>query len=173
MPLYDDWVLIFGKDRATSEFAQGLEEMIEDNSAVGDVPGVANVEAHPIGRTDDVTHSQSVTQGREGVNVTPQTRKTKKKKSSDISDLMATSLSQICRVFGDYVVSSENQLASIAHRVGYEQDASTSKRAILAELSKIDGLTMAHRHEAAYKIASDNIKLTFSLACPWKSKHSG
>ncbi|CAK9147088.1 unnamed protein product [Ilex paraguariensis] len=63
--LYDDWVLIYGKYRATGEFAQGLEEMIKDNSVVGDIPGDANVEAHPTGRIDDVNHSQRVTQGRE------------------------------------------------------------------------------------------------------------
>ena len=78
--MYDDWVLVFGKDKATGEFAQGLKEMIEDNSAAGNVPEDANVEAHPTGGTDDVSHSQCVTQGKEGVNVTPQTRKTKKKK---------------------------------------------------------------------------------------------
>ncbi|CAK9147776.1 unnamed protein product [Ilex paraguariensis] len=78
---------------------------------------------------------------------------------------MATNISQICKVFGDYVVSSENQLTSIAQRVCYEQDTSTSRRAILAELSKLNGLTMAHRHEVAYKIVSDNIKvdIIFSL----------
>ncbi|CAK9154541.1 unnamed protein product, partial [Ilex paraguariensis] len=57
--------------RATCEFAQGLEEMIEDNSAAGDVPDDANLEVHPTKGTDAVRHSQSVTLGREGVNVTP------------------------------------------------------------------------------------------------------
>ena len=83
--------------------------MIEDSLVVGDGPDDANVEAHTTGGTDAGSHSQSVSQGREGVNVTSQTRKTKKRKSSDLSASMATSLSQICKVFGDYVVSSENQ----------------------------------------------------------------
>ncbi|CAK9140060.1 unnamed protein product [Ilex paraguariensis] len=48
--------------------------MIEDNSVAGDVPDDANVEAHPTRGTDAVSHSQNVTQGKEGVNVTPQTR---------------------------------------------------------------------------------------------------
>ncbi|CAK9172073.1 unnamed protein product, partial [Ilex paraguariensis] len=69
-PLYDDWVLIFGKDRTTGEFAQGLEEMIDDNSVVRDVPKDANVEAQPTEGMDNVSYSQSVTQGREEVNVT-------------------------------------------------------------------------------------------------------
>ncbi|CAK9135435.1 unnamed protein product [Ilex paraguariensis] len=65
--------------------------MIEDSSTAGDVPEDTNVKAHPTGRTDDVNHLQNVTQGREGVNVTPQTLQTKADTDFSTNDILPLS----------------------------------------------------------------------------------
>ena len=171
-PYFNDWGVIFGKDRATGEFAIDVEDMVGDAEVEASMREVENIEAHnPVApnvpASSSATHGGDQPPSMEPSVASPCPNKRKKAKvSGNASDSIAKSLGDISKVFGEYVQESRKQLDSIAHRVGYMHDVSDARKRVNAELEKINGLSMVDRHAALFKICSDPVKVDIFFSLP-------
>ena len=127
-PYFNDWGIIFGKDRATGEYVIDVKDMVVDVEAEASMRDVATMEAqNPFGM--NVPASSSATHGgdqpptmKPSVASPCPNKKKKAKVAGNASDSIANSLADISKVFSEYVQESCKQLDIIAQRVGYMHD---------------------------------------------------
>ena len=176
-PYFNNWGILFGKNRATWKFAIDVEDMVGDVGAEASMREVETMEAQNSLRTNvpassGTTHGSDQPPTMEPSVVSPCPNKRKKAKvSGHASKSIAKSLGDISKVFGEYVQESPNQLDSIAHRVGYMYGISDARKRVNVELEKINGLSMIDRHVTLFKICSDPVKVDIFFILPDYERH--
>ncbi|CAK9181115.1 unnamed protein product, partial [Ilex paraguariensis] len=120
---YNGWSIIFGKDRATGEYAKDLEEMIGGNDAGVQVHDTEDAADTDVNMADTRTSKSKPQHGVVGQGDTPTSRKQWRKTTGEASDGIARNINKMTDILGDYVSSCGKQLSNIAQRVHDTEDA--------------------------------------------------
>ncbi|XP_057476010.1 uncharacterized protein LOC130764001 [Actinidia eriantha] len=120
-PFYEDWVVLFGKDRATGEGAEGLAEAVDREEAVGegdDTNFTINI--------DDMDFSGNSSSGG-GATSTPTSKGGKKR-------ARASDLASMADSFTTLVEKAHTSMNEHSKRIGYAQDISQARKMCLLNL---------------------------------------
>ncbi|KAI8003217.1 hypothetical protein LOK49_LG08G03415 [Camellia lanceoleosa] len=163
-PFYEDWLILFGKDRATGELAEDPADAVaamekEDAHATTEEGEQSPVEQFSM-NMGDTDYSMS-TAG----NVPNRADSTKTgKKRARPTEGIPTELSEMAKNLGSFIENTNTTMVEIAHRIGYSHDLSQQRRLVNAELLKLP-MSNTQRLMAASMIVKDEDKvdLFFSL----------
>ena len=153
-PFYEDWVVLFGKDRATGEGAVGpaeAAEAVDREEALGegdDTNFTINI--------DDMDFSGNSGSGG-GATSTPTSKGGKKR-------ARASDLASMADSFATLVEKAHTSMNELSKRIGYAQDISQARKNVFAELMKLP-LQSNDRLRAADEIVKNDkrVDLFFSL----------
>ncbi|KAI8009303.1 hypothetical protein LOK49_LG06G02608 [Camellia lanceoleosa] len=163
-PFYEDWLILFGKDKATGELAEGPADAVtatekEDANATTEEGEQSPVEQFSM-NMGDMDYSMS-TSG----NISNRADSTKTgKKGARPAEGIPTELSKMAKNLGSLIENTNTTMVEIAHRIGYSHDLSQQRRLVNEELLKLP-MSTTQRLMAAFMIVKDEDKvdLFFSL----------
>ncbi|CAK9174346.1 unnamed protein product [Ilex paraguariensis] len=158
-PYYNQWCLIFGKERANGEHAECPVDMVEGLEREKAAEDNENVAGMSVG-LDDTSVSTSVTQTQNEDAENSQGKKQKRKKASG-SDAWAAGLGEMAKALTAFISDSSQKLDIIAQRVGYAHDAAEARRRVNGELERIEGLARVERLRAGSMIVGDPQKVDY------------
>ncbi|KAK6160716.1 hypothetical protein DH2020_004097 [Rehmannia glutinosa] len=161
-PFYNDWVMIFGKDRATGEHAEDFTEALNHVLNGMSIPQ----EDTPINlenlseNGEDETETNSFCQAES----TPQTSasgkkgKGRKRNSVDGVDPMYDVMKTFCR-------NTDSRLGDIAKQIGYEYDISLARKKVFGVVGGIQGLSLRDKLLVSKLLVknTEDLELFFSL----------
>ncbi|CAL5345332.1 unnamed protein product [Camellia sinensis] len=152
---YEDWVILFGKDRATGVLAEGPANMVD---ALEKEDQTTEECYTPIVDLPDCSLSASGTPYNQGGSGT-----TSKKRAREAEGI-AKGLVDMAVEFGSFFKKTNTTMEEIAHRIGYAQDLSQARKLVNGELAKLR-LNTNDRLRAATLIVKDaeRVDLFFSL----------
>ncbi|CAL5340926.1 unnamed protein product [Camellia sinensis] len=152
---YKDWVILFGKDRATGVLAEGPADMVD---ALEKEDQTTEECYTPIVDLPDCPLSASGTPCNQGGSGT-----TFKKRAREAEGI-AKGLVDMAVEFGSFFKKTNITMQEIAHRIGYAQDLSQSRKLVNGALAKLR-LNTNGRLRAATLIVKDaeRVDLFFSL----------
>ncbi|CAL5327460.1 unnamed protein product [Camellia sinensis] len=167
-PYFDSWIHIFGKDRATGEFAEGPADAVD----------AINAEEELLfnSLTDDGTfleHMGISSHIGEGINCSSSssqrppessTKKNDNKKRPRGNDDVVEGLSMIANKLGEVFSATNEKLDFIGRRMGYEHDLASKRASLNDELIKLP-IALDERLDACEIISQSAQKLDmfFSL----------
>ena len=160
-PYYEDWLVLFGKDRATRGLAEG---------PTNSVAAIETKEATKVQGADfpvlqfSVADMESM-KANNGTSSASSSSNTNSKKRGRAAERIPKGLADMADDFGIMFENTNNRMAEIAHRIGYAHDLSQQRRQVNAELSQLP-LDSNQRLRAAIMIVQDaeRIDLFFSLS---------
>ncbi|KAL7199811.1 hypothetical protein ACSBR2_022001 [Camellia fascicularis] len=135
-PFYEDWLILFGKDRATGELAEDPAD------------AVAAMEKEDANATTEEGEQSPVEQF-----------------SMNMGDTdYSMSIAKMAKNLGSFIENTNTTMVEIAHRIGYSHDLSQQRRLVNVELQKLP-MSNTQRLMAASMIVKDEDKvdLFFSL----------
>ncbi|KAL7184908.1 hypothetical protein ACSBR2_026954 [Camellia fascicularis] len=166
-PYFDEWIQIFGKDRATGEFVEGPADAVEAMNAEEDVllHGLVDndtfleqmgVNSHT---GEGIDCSNSATQ-----RACESSAKKKDKKRSRSNNDVLEELSMFADKLVDVMGKTNEKLEFIGKRMGYSHDVASKRASLNNELTKLP-ITVDKRLDACEIISHDVQKLDmfFSL----------
>ncbi|XP_057773536.1 uncharacterized protein LOC130992803 [Salvia miltiorrhiza] len=163
-PYLDQWMEIFGKDRAMGEEAEDLMDAAHEmyrkinlSQSVDD--GDYHVSLEDIDKTVDAIDSTSQTHKADDA----VRAKSKKRKHSGAEDRMFEALVAITR-------GTEDRLETIAGRMGYDFDISKARKELYSQLSSITGLSQKAIFEVTDLLAKEVERLDVFSSLPWEAK---
>ncbi|CAL5329363.1 unnamed protein product [Camellia sinensis] len=163
-PFYEDWLILFGKDRATGELAEDPADAVaamekEDANATTEEGEQSPVEQFSM-NMGDTDYSMS-TAG--NVPNRADSAKTGKKRARPTEGI-PTELSEMAKNLGSFIENTNTTMVEVAHRIGYSHDLSQQRRLVNVELLKLP-MSNTQRLMAASMIVKDEDKvdLFFSL----------
>ncbi|WOG82132.1 hypothetical protein DCAR_0101294 [Daucus carota subsp. sativus] len=143
MPSFKELSVIFGKDRATGNMAENLEDVVEE----------LNTEAaDELSLQEDLqrsTHSDEST--------------SKKRKKGNVESLLEAVYAASDRIANQFEASTKLLIAA-------EEDMMQKKKQLNDELSKIPNLTVLQKLQVAKKIAKDEDLMILFFAAPAEEK---
>lgn len=166
-PYFDEWIQIFGKDRATGEFAEGPADAVEAMNAEEDVL------LHGLADNDTFIEQMGVNshtgEGMDCSNSATQracesSAKKKDKKRSRSDDDVVEELSMFADKLVDVMGKTNEKLEFIGKRMGYSHDVASKRASLNDELTKLP-IIVDERLDACEIISHDVQKLDmfFSL----------
>ncbi|CAL5339706.1 unnamed protein product [Camellia sinensis] len=160
-PFYEDWLILFGKDRATGELAEDPADAVaaienEDANATTEEGEQSPVEQFSMNMGDDTDYSMSTAEPSDS----PKTGK----KGARPAEGIPIELSEMAKNLGSFIENTNTTMVEMAHRIGYSHDLSQQRRLVNAELLKLL-MSNTQRLMAASMIVKDEDKvdLFFSL----------
>ncbi|CAL5391364.1 unnamed protein product [Camellia sinensis] len=152
---YEDWVILFGKDRATRVLAEGPADMVDALEKEDETTEECYT---PIVDLPDCSLLASGTPCNQGGSST-----TSKKRAREAEGI-AKGLVDMAVEFGSFFKKTNTTMEEIAHRIGYAQDLSQARKLVNGELAKLR-LNTNDRLRAATLIVKDaeRVDLFFSL----------
>ncbi|KAG6434005.1 hypothetical protein SASPL_105624 [Salvia splendens] len=173
-PFWDDWKVIFGKDRATGQNAEGVAEAAKNSSPdepVTDI-GESTADYHPsfddfIGYEqvhatfgNNVVDDSSAHSGQNtnGPPPAPPKHKRKRKVSDDESGIV--------EMLGKMHSETNARLDTLAARIGYEMDLGKARKEIFRHLCDIPELTEIERYDLCDIIGKENSRLEIFTGLP-------
>ncbi|KAG6436498.1 hypothetical protein SASPL_101399 [Salvia splendens] len=166
-PFWDDWKVIFGKDRATGQNAEGVAEAAKNSSPDEPVTeiGESTADYHPsfddfIGYEqvhatfgNNVVDDSSAHSGQNtnGPPPAPPKHKRKRKVSDDESGIV--------EMLGKMHSETNARLDTLAARIGYEMDLGKARKEIFRHLCDIPELTEIERYDLCDIIGKENSRL--------------
>ncbi|CAL5357091.1 unnamed protein product [Camellia sinensis] len=163
-PFYEDWLILFRKDKATGELAEDPADAVtamekDDANATTEEGEQSPVEQFSM-NMGDTDYSMS-TAG----NVPNRADSTKTgKKRARPTEGIPTELSEMAKNIGSFIENTNTTMVEIAHRIGYSHNLSQQRRLVNAELLKLP-MSNTQRLMAVSMIVKDEDKvdLLFSL----------
>ena len=149
--LYDDWCIIFGKDRATGEYAEGPADAVEAIHAEHNADGGVGMQPENTS-IDDLNFSPS---SQHGSTRSKDKRDTKKARGSDG---IARALTDFVDRFGTYCEKNDARMEQMVKRLGYNHDLSDARKRVNEELQRLP-ITQHERMKAAFAITEDAQKV--------------
>ncbi|CAL5441926.1 unnamed protein product [Camellia sinensis] len=152
---YEDWVILFGKDRAIGVLAEGPADMVD---ALEKEDQTTEECYTPIVDLPDCSLSACGTPCNQGGSGT-----TSKKRAREAEGI-AKGLVNMAIEFGSFFKKTNTTMEEITHRIGYAQDLSQARKLVNGELAKLR-LNTNDRLRAATLIVKDaeRVDLFFSL----------
>ncbi|KAF5951157.1 hypothetical protein HYC85_009101 [Camellia sinensis] len=152
---YEDWVILFGKDRATGVLAEGPADMVDALEKEDQTTEECYTQIVDL---PDCSLSASGTPCNQGGSGT-----TSRKRAREAEGI-AKGLVDMAIEFGSFFKKTNTTLEEITHRIGYAQDLSQARKLVNGELAKLR-LNTNDRLKAATLIVKDaeRVDLFFSL----------
>ncbi|KAG8386517.1 hypothetical protein BUALT_Bualt03G0156700 [Buddleja alternifolia] len=165
-PLYKDWVEIFGKDRATGEGVESFQDVVQENvntdqfnqSGKDNEDGGFYVPSFNNPQFDDV-QSMSFSNANAGGSSSKSGGKRKRKVVDENDDRFMDLMTSFCD-------KTDERLNNISRRIGFEHDASLSRKAVFEALRDLgSSLDMERMILVSHLIVNNtkNMNLFFSL----------
>ncbi|KAG8377842.1 hypothetical protein BUALT_Bualt08G0075600 [Buddleja alternifolia] len=135
-PLYKDWVEIFGKDRAMGECAEGFQDVEEEilNNGNGNPNGKDNEDGGdyvPFFSNTEFEDLQSMSFSNANVGGSSKTSDKRKRKVVDVND------DRFIDLMSSFCDKTDERLGDISKRIGFEHDASKSRKVIFDALGDL------------------------------------
>ncbi|KAG8380632.1 hypothetical protein BUALT_Bualt06G0035900 [Buddleja alternifolia] len=139
-PLFDDWCEIFRKDRAIGENAESFDDVAKEleNNEKGKkkmTPNEATGDHTPPLKNRDFEEVQSMF-----VSCGDASAKEKNNSSKGKRKLIDDGDAEYMSMIGVFYENTDKRLGDIAMRIGFEQDASRSRKAVFEALAEIGDL---------------------------------
>ncbi|KAG6420245.1 hypothetical protein SASPL_116767 [Salvia splendens] len=171
-PYYDDWKIVFGKDRACGEHAVGPREAYQQNfsgsSQVFAGEGSSYHVPDPFLGDDSASHALSpeaqtdsgfsAAGGSDPKENAPKERAPKKRKTKE------DALDRLVDVIGKMHEDTNNRLEYLANRIGYEFELTKSRKEVFNLVGVIPGLTLDQVFDASAIILSKVENLDFFMS---------
>ncbi|GFY86394.1 hypothetical protein Acr_05g0000330 [Actinidia rufa] len=127
-PYYEDWLVLFGKDRATRDLAEGPAD-----SVAAIETEEANKEQGPesLVLQFSVADMESMSANCGTLSKCPSSSNANSKKRGRASEGISKGLAQMADAFGIMFENTNNRMAEIAHRIGYAHDLSQQRRQVM------------------------------------------
>ncbi|GMP91427.1 hypothetical protein CsSME_00042134 [Camellia sinensis var. sinensis] len=159
-PYYEDWLILFGKDRVTGALAESPADMVtalEKEDQTTD-------ECYTPMMDLLVVNNMDCSLSANGTPTNQSTSATTSKKRARESEGIAKGLAEMATQFGSFFEKPNTTMAEIAYRIGYAHDISKARKLVNGELSKLP-LNSNDRLRAATLIVKDaeRVDLFFSL----------
>ncbi|GAB2300102.1 hypothetical protein Dimus_038602 [Dionaea muscipula] len=164
-PYYEDWLVLFGNDRATG--AEAIDPFQADETMNIDELESVDLATDSYGSftlpTDVDTADGSHAPSFQADVPSPTTSKGGKKRGR-VSDGVAKSISEIATTFGSFFQVTNDRLADIAKAVNYEQDGREARKNLNDELMRLP-LDLDTRMRALLAISKSDtlVDIFFSL----------
>ncbi|KAF5946571.1 hypothetical protein HYC85_016799 [Camellia sinensis] len=163
-PFYEDWLILYGKDKATGELVEDLTDAVaamekEDANATTKEGEQSPVEQFSM-NMGDTDYSMSIAS-----NVPNRANSTKiGKKGARPTEGIPIELSEMSKNLGSFIENTITTMVEIAHRIGYSHDLSQQRRLVNVELLKLP-MSNTQRLMTTSMIVKDEDKvdLFFSL----------
>ena len=149
-PLWEDWKLIFGKDRATGGTAEDLEvaaDEVRDRMAGGSADH--DNDYHPSFEDflpNDVPHIVPETPNQNNISGNTEQQASSTKSGSQKRKLHPADAA-LMEFLGNLHADTNSQLDAISQRIGYEFDVAKARETIYTKLGSVEGLTLAHKYK--------------------------
>lgn len=165
-PLYDDWLQIWGKDRANGENAEDILDAIkelelesasktQDNNTgdyyvnLDEIFGADNAADNAADKSDCQSQPPEQIAKNKG----------KKRKASDGID-------SICSVLAEMSRNTSARLDILASRIGYDHDLAKARKEVFEKLGNIPGLSLDDKFNICDILAKQVEKLEVFLGLP-------
>ncbi|XP_028098688.1 uncharacterized protein LOC114298330 isoform X1 [Camellia sinensis] len=155
-PYYEDWLVLFGKDRATGELAEDPADAVEAiavEEAMGEKGDGSpakqfNVADFECSMSTNGNASNSSTFSKGGT------------KRARTTEGIASNIATMTETLGSFLDKTDTRLGEIVKRIGYQHDLSQARRSVNAELLKLP-LTSTQRLTAGSLIVKDAQRVDF------------
>ncbi|CAL5406043.1 unnamed protein product [Camellia sinensis] len=155
-PYYEDWLVLFGKDRATGELAEDPADAVEAiavEEAMGEKGDGSpakqfNVADFECSMSTNGNASNSSTFSKGGT------------KRARTTEGIANNIATMTETLGSFLDKTDTRLGEIVKRIGYQHDLSQARRSVNAELLKLP-LTSTQRLTAGSLIVKDAQRVDF------------
>lgn len=159
-PLFEGWKVVFGKDRATGENAEGVMDAVNDmmNEHVDDF--INNAENFIQDLEDDAhteTDDTSTCQSKKGVSGTGQC---KRKRQVD------QGMQSMCELLEKIHRDTNARLESLASRFGFASDLGKARKEVFALINKVPGLNLKENFKVCDKLLGMPERLEFFMGLP-------
>ncbi|KAK6163490.1 hypothetical protein DH2020_000354 [Rehmannia glutinosa] len=138
-PFYNDWVMIFGKDRATGEhaedFTDALNHVLNGQSIPQDDYHVNLEILSDNCEYETETHSNCQAESTPQMSASGKKGAGGKRKSSDGVDPLYEIMRTFCQ-------STDARFGDIAKRIGYEYDISIARKEVFGVVGNMQGLSL-------------------------------
>lgn len=174
-PMYDDWLLIFGKDRANGNLAEGSGESVaaiereeavelEYYSPVMDFSLGADMAGDMDFSVPHNTPQSAAAAAAPQSAAAPSSSNNVGKKRGRASDGITKGLIQMAQAFGTFFEKNNTTMTEISQRMGYSQDLSNARKQVNEALKSLP-LSIEERLKAASMIVDNpqRVDLFFSL----------
>ncbi|KAL6988201.1 hypothetical protein U1Q18_013948 [Sarracenia purpurea var. burkii] len=145
-PYYNDWLILFGKDRAIGEMVEGPTEAIKTIAREEATKERSNDSPLEDMETSNASNSSASSKG--------------EKKRNRAANAITMSLSAMAEAFSSFFEKTDNRLAETVQSIGYAQDLFQARRSINVELLKLP-LTTAQRLRVGFLIVRDAQRVDF------------
>ncbi|XP_057511419.1 uncharacterized protein LOC130793638 [Actinidia eriantha] len=161
-PYYEAWLVLFGKDRATGDLAEGPADSVA--AIETEQASKENLPESPVLQFS-AADMESMSANGGTSSKCPSSSNAKSKKRGRSAEGISKGLAEMANAFGIMFENTNNRMAEIAHRIGYAHDLSQQRRQVNAELSQLP-LDSNQRLRAASMIVqeAERIDLFFSLS---------
>ncbi|XP_042024232.1 uncharacterized protein LOC121771504 [Salvia splendens] len=160
-PYFDEWKIIFGKDRANGDSAEGIKKAVNELDAQEAMGNTNTSGEHSINvDKDDITGEENDTvsvfqeKGTKGLK-----QSGRKRKGDDSTDPTFHLLSKMH-------ADTTESLKSVSSRIGYEIDLSNKRTNIVKILGGIPGLAQRDKFEAIRILLEKQEHLDVVFALP-------
>ncbi|XP_042044750.1 uncharacterized protein LOC121790663 [Salvia splendens] len=173
-PYYDDWTIVFGKDRANGESSKDTDAAVEQLH-VQPLPADINGDEYHVSfdssfeQSKEYDHTSPATNydsafssAKDGA---PQACNKKKRKSRDDFD-------DLVQVISKMHESTNDRLEHLAKRIGYEFDLTKARQEVFELVGGIPGLTLGQIFDASDFILEKVEKLDFFMSLPPMAKQA-
>lgn len=159
-PYYEDWKVMFGKDRANGENAEDILDafnaMRDDDDTMGDGMGVDyDVSLEDMGENEGASDGVSHSANRRAAPI-PKPKKSK----------MAAEISGIKEVLGEIGKKTDERLATLAEGIGYESQLGKARKGAFEQLGCIATLSIDDRFEVCEILGKERDKLEIFMGLP-------
>ncbi|KAL6583866.1 hypothetical protein OROMI_003155 [Orobanche minor] len=167
-PYYDNWLVIFGKDRANGEAAEDVLEAWRDiiqtlesetfpmgPNGVNEM-NIDTQSAHE-GTHDSVSHTHNLDQ--------PEKPKGNKRKAGG-------EMQGVCDVLREIGDKTHARLRDLTKRIGYDFDVSIKRKEAFELLSAIEGLSLEERFDVCDLLAKEIEKLDVFMGLPQDAREA-
>ena len=160
-PYYEDWLVLFGKDRANGDLVKGPANSV---AAIETEETIKKQEPESSVLQFSAANMESMS-ATGGTSSAPSSSHANSKKKGRTAEGISKGLADMVDAFGIMFENINNRMAEIAHRIGYAHDLSQQRRQVNAELSQLP-LDSNQRLRAATMIVQDaqRMDLFFSLS---------
>lgn len=158
-PYYEDWQVLFGKDRANGENAEDIldaSNALDDDITTGDDIGFddgVSLEdmAENEAASDGISHSVN-----RRASPIPKPKKSK----------MAAEISGIKEVLGEIGKKTDERLATLAEGIGYEAQLGKARKGAFEQLGRIGTLSIDDRFDVCEILGKERDKLEIFMGLP-------
>ncbi|KAA8524228.1 hypothetical protein F0562_010651 [Nyssa sinensis] len=153
--------IIFGKDRATGEIAEGPADAVENLDDEACDESESNVNENLNATEASVTVSQTPNPENAGEN-----RQTGIRKWSRNGDMLVASIGEVAEAFKGFVEDAKKSMLVIATRIGHGADVFASRQMVFGELSTLPNLSTDDIMQAASILVNDSAKIDLIMSLP-------